>query len=80
VNTPINIISPFTYKLSSKVLGLTPKEIHVANLVKDGKTAKEIAGLFDVSVRTIEFHRKSIRAKIGLKNSKVNLRSRLLSM
>jgi PAS domain S-box-containing protein len=75
-----NIISPFTYKLSSKYLGLTPKEIHIANLVKDGKTAKEIAGLFDVSVRTIEFHRKSIRAKIGLKNSKINLRSRLLSM
>jgi len=75
-----NIVSPFTYKLSSKYLGLTPKEIHIANLVKDGKTAKEIAGLFDVSVRTIEFHRKSIRAKIGLKNSKVNLRSRLLSM
>ena len=56
------------------------KEIHIANLVKDGKTAKEIAGLFDVSVRTIASHRKSIRAKIGLKNSKVNLRSRLLSM
>jgi PAS domain S-box-containing protein len=75
-----NIISPFTYRLSSKYLGLTPKEIHIASLVKDGKTAKEIARLFDVSVRTIEFHRKSIRAKIGLKNSKINLRSRLLSM
>ncbi len=75
-----NIISPFTYKLSSKYLGLTPKEIHIANLVRDGKTAKEIAGLLNVSVRTIESHRKSIRAKIGLKNSKVNLRSRLLSM
>ena len=75
-----NIISPFTYRLSSKYLGLTPKEIHIANLVKNGKTAKEIAGLFDVSVRTIESHRKSIRAKIGLKNSTINLRSRLLSM
>ena len=75
-----NIISQFTYKLSAKALGLTPKEIHVANLVRDGKTSKEIAQLFNVSVRAIEFHRKRIRDKLGLKNSKINLRSHLLSM
>jgi len=46
----------------------------------DGKTAKEIGEMLNVSVRTIEFHKKGIRSKLGLKNKKVNLRSHLLSM
>jgi PAS domain S-box-containing protein len=75
-----SIISPFAYTLSSKFLGLTPKEIQVANLVKDGKTAKHIAELFNVSVRTVEAHKRSIRTKTRIKNSKTNLRSYLLSL
>jgi len=75
-----HIISPFAYRLSSKFLGLTPKEIQIANLVKDGKTAKQIAGWFNVSVRTIEAHKRNIRAKTGIKSSKINLRSHLLTL
>jgi len=75
-----NIIEPFAFTLSSKFLGLTPKEIHVANLVKDGKTAKQIAELLNVSVRTVEAHKRSIRTKTRIKNSKINLRSHLLSL
>ena len=74
------IIAPFSYKLSSKYTGLTPKEIQIANLVKDGQTAKQIAELLNVSVRTIESHKKSIRTKTRIKNRKINLRSHLLSM
>ena len=74
-----NIIFAFAQELSSKHLGLTPKEIKVAGLIKDSKTSKEIAELLNVSVRAVEFHRNNIRTKFGLKNKKVNLRSYLLS-
>jgi PAS domain S-box-containing protein len=74
-----NIISPFISKLSSKFLNFTPMEIRVANLVKEGKTNKEIAAMLFLSKNTILFHRHNIRTKLGLKNTKINLRTHLLS-
>jgi len=75
-----DIVSPFAHKLCSKYTCLTPTEIRTAHLVKDGRTTKEIAELSNSSIRTIESHRLSIRGKMGLKNSKTNLRSYLLSL
>ncbi len=74
-----NIISPFISKMSSKYFNFTPMEIKVANLVKEGKTNKEIAELLCLSKNTILFHRHNIRSKLRLKNKKINLRSHLLS-
>ncbi|MCG6909428.1 MAG: PAS domain S-box protein [Deltaproteobacteria bacterium] len=74
-----NIISPFIRRLSSKYLHFTPMEIRVANLVKEGKTNKEIAELLFLSKNTILFHRHNIRTKLGLKGTGLNLRTHLLS-
>jgi DNA-binding CsgD family transcriptional regulator len=54
-------------------------EIRVATLVKEGKTNKEISEILFLSKNTILFHRHNIRTKLGLKNTRINLRTHLLS-
>jgi DNA-binding CsgD family transcriptional regulator len=73
-----DLVSPFSQRLSSPLLNLTPREIQVASQIKEGHSNKEIAGFMNISLRTVEFHRENIRKKIGLVNKKVNLRSQLL--
>jgi PAS domain S-box-containing protein len=75
-----SIISPFTSSLSSQHFNLTPTEIRVASLVKEGRTNKDIADLLLLSKNTILFHRHNIRTKLGLRNSKKNLQSYLLGL
>ena len=74
-----NMVSPFISRISSKLLNLTPMEIKVAALVKDGKTNQEIADLLSLAKNTILVHRHHIRTKLKINNKKANLRSYLLS-
>jgi PAS domain S-box-containing protein len=74
-----SIVSPFYRNITLNQFSLTPKEIEIATLVKEGKSTKEIAELLVLSPRTIDLHRLNIRQKLGLKSKSVNLRSTLLS-
>ncbi|MDJ0721813.1 MAG: LuxR C-terminal-related transcriptional regulator [Desulfobacterales bacterium] len=75
-----DIISPFLQQMANADLVLTPQEMQVAALIRDGKSSKEIASILIVSEATVNFHRKNLREKFGLKNKRVNLRAYLLSM
>jgi PAS domain S-box-containing protein len=74
------ITSPFIKNLSEKFQTLTPTEIQIADMIKNGKTTKEIAAFLCVAESTILFHRENIRGKLGLKSKKINLRSYLNSL
>jgi DNA-binding CsgD family transcriptional regulator len=81
IETHLNdIISPLLQRFSNAKILLTPQEMQVAALVKDGKTSKEIADVLNVSEATVNFHRKNLRNKFGLKGKQANLRSYLLSI
>jgi PAS domain S-box-containing protein len=71
------IILPFAPSLSGNLAKLTPTEIQIADLIRKGKTTKEIAKLLKLSPITISSHRQNIRKKLGLTNKKINLQTSL---
>ncbi len=75
-----DIASSLMTDMASAGVMLTPQEIQVAALVKDGKSSAEICDILFVSEATVNFHRRNLRTKLGLKNRRINLRSHLLSM
>ena len=66
--------------LSSVYKTLTPKEIQVASMVREGVSTKAIAATLSLSPETISIHRKNIRAKLGLNSKSDNLRSYLITL
>jgi DNA-binding NarL/FixJ family response regulator len=45
---------------------LTPREKEVLQLIAEGKATKEVAQILGVSVKTAEFHRSRLMAKLGI--------------
>lgn len=81
IETHLNdIISPLLQSFANAKIMLTPQEMQVAGLVKDGKTSKEIAGILHIAETTVNFHRKNLRRKFSLTSQGANLRSYLLSL
>lgn len=74
------IMSPFVDRLSAQFANLTPMEIQIANLLKEGKSTKQVAEILRLSINTIIFHRQNLRKKLGLTNRKRNLVSYLKSL
>ena len=72
------IVSPLLHTI--RQFNLTPREIQVASLVKDGKTTKEIAGIIGVGSAAVDFYRKNIRKKLKLNSRKANLQSYLQTL
>lgn len=73
------ITSSFSSQLVQKYAHLTPTEVQVANLIRQGKKTKEIARYMNTATSTVDFHRANIRRKIGLSDRRTNLQTYFLS-
>ena len=75
-----NLASSFGLKMNDIRMKLTPREMEVCNLVKNGLANKEIAKVLKIAVHTVEKHRRMARKKLGLNRKNVNLYSYLNSL
>lgn len=48
---------------------LTVREKEVLKLIAEGKTSREVAELFSISVRTVQHHRANLMRKLGMKKT-----------
>ena len=54
---------------------LSPREVEICNLTKNGATSKEIADTLNITLATVGKHRENIRRKLILSNKNINLAS-----
>jgi DNA-binding CsgD family transcriptional regulator len=74
-----HISSSFFRQVIQKKVRLSPREVEVCTMIKNGFTNKEISDLLNISITTVERHRFNIRKKLGIVNKKINLTTYILS-
>lgn len=70
-------LTPNRSKSHNVIISLSAMELRVAVMIKNGFSSKEIARLLHISPHTVKTHRRSIRRKLSIKNSRINLSSYL---
>lgn len=74
------ITEPFAQALGADKYELTQREIQIANLIRLGKTTKQISDMLHLSCKTVDYHRMNIRKRLNISNTKDDLRSHLLAV
>ncbi|HIJ79076.1 MAG: helix-turn-helix transcriptional regulator [Desulfobulbaceae bacterium] len=74
-----DIITPASGIENKKLKSLTPTELVICNMIKNGLNSKEIAQMRGICPDTVSRHREHIRKKLGLANNKINLTTYLNS-
>lgn len=73
------VTSPFRQRLQTACQNLTPAEMQVAELIRQGLSTKEIASRLAVGTSTIDTHRHHLRRKLGLEGRGQSLQACLMS-
>ncbi|MBP7652000.1 PAS domain S-box protein [Candidatus Dependentiae bacterium] len=73
-----NVTDKFGSKLNNLTEQLTPRELEICNMIKNGLRSEEISKTIGISVKTVERHRFNIRKKIGIYEKGINLATYLI--
>jgi len=74
-----NLNPMFSFATPDTGESFTASENHVIQLIRQGKSSKEIAEKLNVSTKAVSFHRSNIRRKLNLVNKKISLATYLNS-
>ena len=74
------LTSPFVNRMSKSFSNLTPAEIEICDMIRNGMSTKEIAGLRHVAPATVSKQRERIRRKLDISRTDANLTTHLLMM
>ena len=76
VDSITNHFSPNARKI---MLSLSPRETMIADLVRQGKTSKDISEILNISLRTVETYRNNLRKKLNINKKKISLHTYLMT-
>jgi DNA-binding CsgD family transcriptional regulator len=68
-------LNPGLKKGSDIILSLSATELRIATMIKNGLTSPDIAHVLHITLDTVKSHRRNIRRKLKLNNSRINLAS-----
>jgi len=60
------VVQAYQNKTELSAEPLSPRERQVLQLIAEGKTTKEVAGVLNISVKTAETHRTRIMEKLDI--------------
>jgi PAS domain S-box-containing protein len=70
-------LTPDTAKGLEIIVSFSTMELRVATMIKNNFSSNQISRLLHLSLHTVKTHRRSIRKKLNINNSKINLTSYL---
>lgn len=70
-------LTPDTAEGLEIIVSFSTMELRVATLIKNNFSSEEISRLLHISLHTVKTHRRNIRKKLNINNSKINLTSYL---
>ncbi len=72
-----NLTSSYGKNITKMNYKMTPREIELCNMIKSGLSSKDISKISNISIKTVDKHRRNIRKKLDITKRKVNLTSLL---